>query len=303
MTYSLDIRFKPLYEVISSLHAYICKKSHKKLDLTETWPKQARQRFTPELVEILDSLSIDGDWKLTYLLVFLCPNEDAAGFAEWLRGLTAGALYELMSPYGNQFPANMTVFRDRTAKLFELWDKQYFQHIDTALINRLDEDVRIRKQALPSLDPAQFVDETSNGLYFEPVKGLEKLVLMPQYHFQPFNVVHHYGSLTVCHYAARIDMDEDDFLSTHEYRMIRSVAERSRLKILRFLHKGPRSFIEIVRHLELSKGITHDHIAKLRHAGMLTAHFEGETLTVYSLRIGALAQMYGKLMEYIERAE
>ncbi|QHT61295.1 transcriptional regulator [Paenibacillus lycopersici] len=301
MEYSLDVRFKPLYEIMGSLHAYVCRKSHKKLDLSPSWAKDVRQRITPELAALLDKVQIDGDWKLTYLLVHLCPGEDVADFIDWLRGMSAGELYELMSAYGNQFPNQMGEFRDHTVRLFEQWNEQYFRHIDPAIMPMLREEARARKQALPSADPFAFVDETTNGLSFVPVNGLEQVILMPQYHFQPVNVISNYGKITICHYAARVYVSDEDFLSPHEYRMIRSVAEKSRLKILRYLSAGPRSFIEIVRHMELSKGITHDHISKLRNAGMLTAHFEGETLTTYSLRTSAIEQAHSTIMDYIKK--
>ncbi|MBM7567514.1 ArsR/SmtB family transcription factor [Paenibacillus sacheonensis] len=300
MMYSLDVRFKPLFEIMGSLHAYVCRKSHKKLDLSPAWAKEVRQRITPQLAELLDRVQIDGDWKLTYLLVHLCPGEDVGDFVDWLRGMTPGELYELMSPYGNQFPNQMGEFRDHAITLFEQWNEQYFRHIDPAILERLGEEALHRKAKLSSAEPIAFVDETTNGLLFVPMDGLERVILMPQYHFQPINVVSHFGKVTICHYAARLYVgDEEDFLTPHEYRMIRSVSEKSRLKILRYLSQGPRSFIEIVRHLELSKGITHDHISKLRYAGMVTAHFEGETLTAYSVRKSALEQVHSKIMDYI----
>ncbi|WP_258171443.1 transcriptional regulator [Paenibacillus sp. R14(2021)] len=301
LAYSLDVRFKPLFEVMGSLHAYICRKSHKKLDLSPSWAQQVQQRITPELSDLLDGIGIDGDWKLTYLLVHLCPGEDAADFVEWLKGMAAGDLYELMSPYSNLFPAHMGDFRDRTVRLFQQWNEQYMQHVDPEIIERLHVEAMKRKQALPASDPFAFVDETTNGLQFAPMNELKQIILMPQYHFQPINVVSYFGKVTLCHYAARIYLGDEDFLTPHEYRMIRSVAEKSRLKILKYLRQGPRSFIEIVRHMELSKGITHDHISKLRNAGLLTAHFEGETLTAYSLRTGALEQIHSKIMGYIEQ--
>ncbi|MFC5652685.1 ArsR/SmtB family transcription factor [Paenibacillus solisilvae] len=301
MDYSLDVRFKPLYEVIGSLHAYVCRKSHKKLDLSPSWAKEVRQRLTPALAELLDHIQIDGDWKLTYLLVHLCPGEDAAEFAAWLKEMSAGDLYEIMSPYSNQFPVHMGEFRDRTIELFEQWNEQYFRHIDPAIVSQLNEEAQRRKQALASVPVPELIDDTTNGLLFTPMNGLEQVILMPQYHFQPVNVISYFGKATICHYAARMHLGDEDFLSPHEYRMIRSLGEKSRLKILRYLRRGPRSFIEIVRHLELSKGITHDHISKLRSAGLLHAHFEGETLTVYSLRIGALEQVHNRIMSYIEQ--
>ncbi|MEI0737131.1 hypothetical protein VQ056_11445 [Paenibacillus sp. JTLBN-2024] len=52
--------------------------------------------------------------------------------------------------------------------------------------------------------------------------------------------------------------------------------------------------------MKLSKGITHDHISKLRSAGVLYAHFEGENLTEYSLRRRALDQLQERIYRYIE---
>ncbi|MBB6673607.1 winged helix-turn-helix transcriptional regulator [Cohnella nanjingensis] len=295
------MQFKPLHELICSLHTYICRKSYKKIDLGLVWAKETQQRLKPELADLLDHSEIDYAWKLTYLLVHLCPEEDGAGFLGWLEGMSAGDLYELLAPYTHQFPESLGAFRSRTLTIFSQWQEQYFRDMDPAILEALREEDRDRRREQPTMKPEAFVDRTTNGLVFEPAPGMERLVLIPQYHFQPVNVIYSFGNTTICHYAARIYLGEEDFLSTHAYRMIRSLAEKSRLKILRYLHQGPRSFIEIFRHLQLSKGITHDHITKLRMAGMIRAHFEGESLTVYSLREGALEQMQRSLTAYIHQ--
>ncbi|WP_246042173.1 ArsR/SmtB family transcription factor [Cohnella pontilimi] len=301
MGYVVDVKFEPPNELLSSLHAYICKKSYKKIDLTESWAEQTRGRLTASLAGLLDQTEADGDWKTTHLLVQLCPNKAAPeDFAAWLDGLTTGDLYDLIAEYGNQFPENMGHYRSKTLSIFSGWHQQYFQHTDPAILDALRREEHNRTKELPHEDQTEsFIDETTNGLVFHPMPGLERIILIPSYHFQPINRVFHYGKMTVCYYSARIDLSGEDFLSAHDYRMIRSLGEKSRLKILRYLHQGPRSFIEIVRHLELSKGITHDHISKLRSAGLIRAHFAGETLTVYSLRPGALELMQKKLLEYI----
>ncbi|MGG3311099.1 winged helix-turn-helix domain-containing protein [Paenibacillus lautus] len=92
---------------------------------------------------------------------------------------------------------------------------------------------------------------------------------------QPGNIFYSYGSLTLCHYASRIEpyAEADDEPSLHLYRLLRSLSEKSRLRILHFLRSEPRSFIEVVRHLGISKGITHNHIFNLRSAGLLNVHF------------------------------
>lgn len=303
MDYQIDVKFGPIYELLNSLHTYICRKSYKKIDLAPQWAKETRQRLTPEFASFLDQTEIDGDWKLTSLLVHLCPGcGSTEDFLTWLEGLSSGDLYELISEYSNQFPDNKGKFRSRTLSMLSQWEEQYFRHIDPAIIESLRDETLDRKKALLGLEPEGFIDQTTNGLHFKPANGLQQLILIPQHHFQPLNVICNFGKLTLCHYSARIYFADDDYFPAPEYRMIRSLGEKNRLKILRYLHQGPRSFIEIVRHLNLSKGITHDHIAKLRSAGMIRAYFEGETLVEYTLRPGALEHMQRRLIAYIEQS-
>ncbi|MCM3630205.1 winged helix-turn-helix domain-containing protein [Paenibacillus glycanilyticus] len=299
MDYHIDIEFKPLNEAISSLHTYICRKSHKKLDLSPSWAQETRIKLTPDLAEWLDRLAIDQEWKYAFLLVHLCPESDVPAFVNWLSKHSTGDLYERISPYSSSFPVDMNAFRDKLLRLFTMWQEQYFGHISPQILSSLEGVAAERKNAKSTLPAWQFIDETTNGLIFEPIPNLSKLVLIPQYHFQPINVISHFNQITLCYYSARVDLSEEDFLSAHDYRILRSLGEKSRLKILRYLHQGPRTFIEIHRHLKLSKGITHDHITKLRSAGLIHAHFEGENLTVYSLRAGALDRLQHAIMDYI----
>lgn len=286
---------------MNSLHTYICRKSYKKIDLGTAWAKECRSRLTPEFAALLDRTDVDYDWKMTYLLAHLCPAEDVGGLLAWLEGLSVGDLYELISDYANQFPAQMADFRSRTLKLISQWDEQYFRHVDPGIIQSLRAEEGRRKEQLNRMTSESFVDQTTNGLIFKQKAGMERLVLIPQYHFQPMNVIYDFGTMTVCHYAARIYVGEEDEMPTPDYRMLRGLSEKSRLKILRYLHDGPRSFIEIVRFLQLSKGITHDHLSKLRMAGLIHAHFEGESLIEYSYRPEALQRMQSKLLAYIEQ--
>ncbi|MNC23259.1 Bacterial regulatory protein, arsR family [compost metagenome] len=302
MTYQLDVRFEPLYELIGSLHTYICRKSHKKIDLAPEWAQETRKRLSPELNSLLDGMEIDADWKCAYLLVYLCPDASSGErFLAWLEGLTPGALYELLSPYTSQFPENMSRFRTRILTLFSLWNEEYFLKLDPVVLQSLIKEKEQLRDRLPAQDAVEFADQATNGLWFEPADGMEKLILVPQYHFQPINVIYNFGSATLCHYAARIYPDDDGFISPHDYRVLRSLGEKSRLKILQYLHQGPRSFTEIVRYLKLSKGITHDHLFKLRGAGLIHAHFERDTLTVYSLRLSALGRIQESLLSYITK--
>ncbi|MCT2197196.1 MULTISPECIES: ArsR/SmtB family transcription factor [unclassified Paenibacillus] len=301
MDYRVEVTFEPRYELLSSLHTMICRKSHKKIDLSPAWVKDTLKQITPDLSSLLSEMEVDSDWKTTYLLAYLCPDgASPEEFLAWLEKKTPGDLYELIAEYSQQFPKDMGQFRSRTLTVLSSWHEQYFRKLEPKVIGGLRSEAQARTAELANqTELSAFIEETTNGLTFMPKEGLEKLVLVPHYHFQPMNIIYHFGRITQCHYSARFYLDDETDFPPHEYRMLRALAEQSRLKILRYLSGGPRTFTEIVRHLQISKGITHDHVSKLRSGGFIRAHIDGETISEYSLRPEMLDVMHRKLVDYI----
>lgn len=301
LPYGVEVRFTPLYECLNSLHAYICRPSYKKLDMDPAWVKQVEDRIPETLRERLGQMSIDTEWRLVVLLICCCPADTPQGFVRWLEDMTVQQLEQLLVEQGQQPPASVARLRSRLLIVFDQWSTFYFDTLDPRILQRLDDEALQRRQQLQQHGAtASFVDQTTAGIVLEPQQELKQLVLVPHYHFQPLNVLYAYRDFTICHYASRVHFGDEGDLPPYEYRMLRSLSEQSRLKILRYLHKGPRSFIEIVRHLGLSKGITHDHVTKLRSAGLLHAHIKGETLVSYSLRQQALDELRAGLLQFIE---
>lgn len=301
MDYRVDVTFEPRYELLSSLHTMICRKSHKKIDLGPAWVKDTLSRITPDFSSTLNDMDVDSDWKITYLLAYLCPEEASPEeFLAWLEEKTPGDLYELIAVYSQQFPKDMGQYRSRTLSVLSSWHEQYFRKLAPEVIEGLRSEAQTRAAELAhQTELSVFIEKTTNGLTFLPKEGLEKLVLVPHYHFQPMNIIYHFGRITLCHYSARFYLGDETDFPPHDYRMLRALAEQSRLKILRFLSGGPRTFTEIVRHLQISKGITHDHVSKLRSGGFIRAHVDGETISEYSLRPEMLDVMHQKLVDYI----
>ncbi|WP_028560360.1 ArsR/SmtB family transcription factor [Paenibacillus pinihumi] len=300
MSYQLEISFRPVNELINSLHAYLCKSWYKRIDLGTSWPAEVQASLSPEVANRLDNTDIDLEWKLLHLLVYISPASNRVDdFLAWLKDLQLGELYAMLSPYMQTFPENMTAVSARLYALLSDWNEAYFRHIDPDILSRLQAET-VEKPELQSLSAYEKAACLTNGLYFEPVKGLEKLILVPQYHFQPGNIIYSFGTLTICQYAARIELQTDEDEPTLQlYRLLRSLSEKSRLRILRFLRDEPKSFIEVVRHLGISKGITHDHISNLRSAGLLNAHVAGESISTYSLRLDRIQQVETELLFYL----
>ncbi|MDO3413069.1 winged helix-turn-helix domain-containing protein [Saccharibacillus sp. CPCC 101409] len=298
--YEADVEFQPLYELMNSLHTYLCRKFYKKIDLSPSWAAGVKQRLTPEFAQLLDASLLDRDWKAAYLLAYLSPNpKTPQRFIAWLDATEAETIYRKASAYTLDLPEDFEGLIRRVRHMVAEWNEQYFRHAEPQILGALGEHAAREARQGRGEDKQAFVERLTHGLRFEPVEGLERVLLIPQYHFQPVNVIYHYGRLTLCHYASGIHFGAEELLDHGTYRVLRSLGEHNRLKILKYLNEGPRTFIEIFRYLGLSKGITHDHISNLRRAGLTRAHFEGETLTVYSLRTPSIERLSEDLLAYI----
>ncbi|ASA22824.1 ArsR/SmtB family transcription factor [Paenibacillus donghaensis] len=301
MTYEVEIQFQPIYELVNSLHTFICKRSYKKMDLGPGWAAETAKGLSEELLSRLEQTELDQNWKLMNLLIYCCPcKETVESVLVWIAGLSIGELYETLSGFITVFPSHMEEFRSEMLFLLTEWNRQYFSKCDPELLSALRKHADEKQQlAVSSLDPAAFIDATTNGFYFEPIEGLQQVVLIPQFHFQPANIIYCYGSLTLCHYSARISSAQED-IPPFMHRTLRSLGEKSRLKILQSLSGERRTFTEIVKQAGISKGIVHDHIFSLRSAGMLYAYIEGENVTSYSLRLQGIQQMNDQLYAYLQ---
>lgn len=300
--YMIELQCSPLYECLNSLHTYICRPSYKKIDLEPAWAKSLEEQLPAEFAERLAQTGIDAEWRLIVLLVCCCPEETPEQFVQWIEKMSPEQLERLIAEHTSLPTISIARLRSRILILFQQWNQYYFSQIDPQIIHELQKESQHKQDRIKQSDDlSSFVDEVTNGIVFEPQAECKRLILVPHYHFQPLNIIYAYHSFMICHYPAKLYLGDSSELPPYQYRVIRALAEQSRLKILKYLHAGPRSFIEIVRHLGLSKGITHDHVTKLRSAGLLHAHIQGETLTAYSLRTQAIHDLPDMLMNFVEQ--
>ncbi|HEY2491446.1 MAG TPA: winged helix-turn-helix domain-containing protein [Paenibacillus sp.] len=303
MTYHVEVQFNPIHELMNSLHTFICKKSYKKIDLGSAWAKETESQLSAKLSSQLEETELNNDWKMIYLLIHLCPHKESIeSVLKWIEGLSVGEIYESLSDYVKTFPSQMNDYRNRIIFLLSEWNLQYFSRCKPTMMDALHKHANDKKIELAqSLNhTSEFVNTTTNGFYFVPIEGLETLVLVPQYHFQPANIIYFYGKLTLCHYASRISLGDENEISPYMYRTIRSLGEKSRLKILQSLHGERKTFTEIVKNAGISKGIVHDHIFNLRCSGLLHAYIEGENVIDYSLRLDGIRQMNNQIFDYLQ---
>jgi DNA-binding transcriptional ArsR family regulator len=144
------------------------------------------------------------------------------------------------------------------------------------------------------------VEAATCGVRFVPQPGPELVLLVPQYHFRPWNVFQDYRGLRVIQYPADALPAMPGEPPPGLLRLTRALSDESRLRILRFLAMGSRSFTDVVQFMGLAKSTVHHHMVVLRAAGLVRVHDSGEkATTAYSLRPGAVDQVRDMLRAYL----
>ncbi|WP_019122070.1 ArsR/SmtB family transcription factor [Brevibacillus massiliensis] len=297
MPYTVEIDFAPAYELVVSLYAYVRRGLHKTLYLGSEWVRETRAQLSGRLAAELDDQGLEVLHRMS-LLLWQCPGERTPQqFLRWLEQLPPGELYERLAPWVESLPGDLGDIRDRTVHLLSEWNEQYFSRLDPGVLANLAADGEEKRKLIRGLDPIEAVELISNGLRLEPVDGLKKVFLVPQFHCSPANVLDSFRGVSTCLYPVTPPSSAGE--PPRELLLVtRCLADESRLRILRLLADKPRSFSDVLQLTGLAKSTVHHHLLALRFAGLIRSHFHGDTLQHYSLRETALAELPERLLGF-----
>jgi len=241
------------------------------------------------------------------LLVRLCPGErDAASYLRWVASLSVGELYALIaqqrSPTGPPIPPDLPDQRDQYVAVLTAWNEQYFCTVDSAILDGLAAEAAALRARVPGSDPAQLVEQTTCGVQVEPAPGLEQVLLVPQHHFRPWNLYGQARGVLIYHYPADVLTQGPHDIPSGLLRLTQALSDPNRLRILRLLSGGPRSFTDVVRFSRLAKSTVHHHMVALRAAGLIRVHGVGTSggADRYALRPDALGELSDRLGSYLK---
>jgi DNA-binding transcriptional ArsR family regulator len=148
--------------------------------------------------------------------------------------------------------------------------------------------------------PEALVETATCGVHFMPRSGPELVLLVPQYHYRPWNLYDSYRGMRLFEYPAEALPAVPGEPPPGLLRLTGALSDESRLRILHFLAAGPRSFSDVVQVMGLAKSTVHHHMVVLRAAGLVRVYDSGEkAATSYSLRPGAVDQLRDMLHAYL----
>jgi DNA-binding transcriptional ArsR family regulator len=305
-TYRVEVDWAPAYELLVSVTAYVSRPEQKILELGAGWARGVRQQLQPELAADLASADALADVHVADLLIQQCPGDrDITGYLHWLGALPVGELYERLAPYALEgrapLPRDLGAVRDRYVRLLVAWYEQYFRLVDPAILSGLAADTAAKQALVGTMAPEALVEAATCGVHFMPRPGPELVLLIPQYHFRPWNLFQDYRGLRRIQYPADALPAVPGEPPPGLLRLTRALSDDSRLRILRFLATGRRSFTDVVQFMGLAKSTVHHHMVVLRAAGLVRVHDRGD-MTSYSLRLAAVDELGDRLHAFL-RAE
>jgi len=303
--YRVEVDYAPAYELLVSLDALMAveKGEQKSLELGADWIKRVRGSLPSGFMDRLAALDAGG-LKLLDLLVWQCPEpRTIAGFLGWFGSLSAGDLYEQLAPFvapqEPALPRDLAGLRDRAVPLLTAWDAVYMSHLDPAIQEGLAADAKARRALIPTMAPDALVELATTGVYLDPALPIERVVLVPQYHYRPWNLRGEHGALRLLLYPADALPSAPGTPSPALLRLTRALSDESRLRILRYLAVGERGFTDVVRESGLAKSTVHHHLVALRAAGLVRVRHDAANAVGYSLRDGALDDLDARLTSFL----
>ncbi len=295
MSLKIEFDYGESYEYVSSLDVFLNKTN--KYDLGKSWYNGVEAGMS-EVVKA--SLEQENSlFLLSYLqmLIHYCPvKDDIVAFLKWLEEKSPGQIYELLATHlGEEIPNSFEEYRDHYVNLITSWKDSY--EVNSSVNTLLRTEVRNRREASKDQDPIDIVEELTNGIRLHPDQRIQKIILVPSFHYRPLNRMFILKDIILIQYATELETGNSTLPSSTLVRRTKALADEKRLFILKLVANKPRTFTEISKATKLSKSNLHYHLTMLRTAGLIRINnYMLAQPDSYEVR----ADMFGSLKEELE---
>ncbi len=279
------------------------------MDLGPAWVRRVREGLPEALrsrLAVIGELQWEEALALGFVLARHTPlKQDAASFVAWCASLSSGDLYELAAAWfmpAYPIPTNLGEQRDTLVDLLGGWNERYFARFSKSLLSELAASASALRPRLLAREPELLVEEVSNGIVMMPATEATTVLLIPQYHLRPWNLVSPYRGMTIISYPLETGPAAAGQPPTPLLRAARALGDANRLRLMRFLAEGRRSFTDIAGHLRLANSTVSYHLGLLRAAGLVRvfADVTGRVPSQYGLRRPALQAALDGLARYAQ---
>jgi DNA-binding transcriptional ArsR family regulator len=291
--------FSPIYEIVNSLFVFSAKNNFH--DFGKEWTKEVIVNIDDAdfLIKIQGSDSFPS-LDYIYLLILNSPEKnDVSKFIHWLENLTAGEVYEILSPYVVEgLPGNLGEIRDDYVYLLKTWLRYY--KINDSVFNSLAEKAKLVESTMHQYELTMLIEQLTNGIHVIPTEQTNIVVLIPSYYLKPMNYVACLHNTAIVVYSVDFPMENTVTPPLALSRMTRALGDEKRLQILKILAEKPYNLTDLSKEIKLSKSNLHYHLSLLRIAGLVRAVKDlSIKFDKYEIRPNVFIQLKDLLEQYI----
>ena len=192
----------PAYELLVSLKAYTSTADRKILELGAAWVKEVRAAPVAAAGCRAGARehAVEKMWWLDLLVRQAPPPRDAAAFLGWLATLSGGEMYERLAPQAAEsgaLPGNLGAARDRAVERFDGLGRRVLPARRCGDPGGLGAEAARTRALIELMEPLALVEQATNGVYFVPEPRPDVVLLIPQYHYRPWNVFSIYREVRI----------------------------------------------------------------------------------------------------------
>ncbi len=202
---------------------------------------------------------------------------------------------------------DLEAFGQRYLSALQAYQHVFFREEEQRIAATLAaRNVEVQQQAA-GLDLNALIERVSRGIRFEDGLDVADLVMVPSYWITPLVVFRREGELRgVFLYGARPDADSlvpGAQVPDAMLRTLKTLADPTRLRILRFLSQEQMSPAELSRRLRLRAPTVTHHLNALRLAGLVYLSVDDNRRKFYATRSEALADTFAALEVFLGENE
>ncbi|MGD8191589.1 ArsR family transcriptional regulator [Brevibacillus ginsengisoli] len=283
-----------VYELLLSLSLYKRQTHLNYLTISKDWYTTTKEKISLDLhnqIVELENLQFED---LSVHLIEQCPYKDIKGYCLWLSELSTGDLYELLAPYLSEkrvLPSNLEHRRQTHISLLSKWNEEYFKGIEGNVAPILASSILKVSQTDFTKDAYDEVEKLTKGFSIKELNVTE-VVLVPTWHFRPLSLIDLFNHKIILTFPCPLSINEETLLIT------KALGEEKRLQILSNTRTEAKSFTDLVKILNMSKGNIHHHLLILRSAGLLEIIPTREDYFLYKYRSDRIDDLSALLLQY-----
>ncbi|MFD3448352.1 ArsR/SmtB family transcription factor [Microbacteriaceae bacterium 4G12] len=336
-TYRVEVKHSILFETALGIAAYTYYDFHHTLEKPLEYWEGITKKISEELKEELQHVHVHNTWYAILQLLHYSKEETMEGFLDFLSQLSLEQCCFYCLPYlgreneelrqrvatGDQeasrqlmkkceehkfFPTyisyignvNMIDLKKHMAAVFVGWYKEVVGPIQQEWLAILERDAAQKRSVQAHYSPEKFVEYATKGIAYQPEPFVDRVLLIPQYIYRPWNVEASLPGTKVFYYPVSdesVHLSEDLYappsILVHGYK---ALGDETRLRIVKLLSERDYSLQELHEKLSIPKSTLHHHLSLLRSARLVT-----NTSSKYELNRENVSSLQKWFTHFLER--